>query len=353
MSNLGYDNNIFSTNVDRVSDVTGTLSPQLDLIFRPGERSLIQAVQRLDRTFFVSTSSQNTTGALSSLKVEFFANRFRLHGVGSYETVRERPVQRTDLRPRRTDLRAQAGATFEPHGRFSADLSGFVYDTSFRDDETDPDDSFRVEMDRRETGGSLGLTYRVLRKTWLTGLFQTSQADFDQPDNPRNSRWSRALAGFRFDPTASVAGFVRAGVLLISPDSAAHPDFDDLVYDSQLRYRIGYSLLLGLTSSRDVQFALYENNLWFIRSSYGISGSWYMTSRLALVASAGLSFSRFPETSIERRRDRDRLASIGVLRLFGHSMQAVLQYTDFRRNSTVDVFDFDESTVTASFVYVF
>ncbi len=353
LRNAGYDSNIFSVDAERVSDYSATFSPRLDLLLRPGPRSVITAAQEIDRTAHLHTSSQNTSGSLTSLRGDLFLAHTRLHGAASYDSARVRPVDRLDLRPRQIDLHVESGATFERSERVRIALTGVIDDFSFREDRDDTGVSFRDTLERREVGGTLDFSYRSFRKTWLTATAERVRADFDQLENPRNSDRTQLMAGVRIDPSATVSGRLLAGVLRLSPERRTDPRFDGGVFDASLNVRFGDSFTLGATANRDLQFTIFADNSWLVRHTVAVSGVWHMAPRLGLEFGTERASSRYPEQTLVSRHDRDRTVYAGLLRPIGERMQATLRYTNFERGSTLDEFDLEISRFTGSFSYVF
>lgn len=123
LSNLGYDDNILFRTAAKIGDYTATVSPEAEGLLLFGRRAFLTFTERLSHTVYLENGDQN-----------FTENRFRsrvtlpLRSVGLFADVtiddlKERPIDREDVRAERSDRGISAGLILRPGWRTEIEIA--------------------------------------------------------------------------------------------------------------------------------------------------------------------------------------------------------------------------------------
>lgn len=368
VGNVGYDDNIFyrTGSQPKEGDYTATVSPKLEGLLLFGSRGFLTFQEELDYVAFLRTSRLNYFNQRGSARLTLPFRRMGVFFEGGLHRHRDRPTSELDFRPARRELRAGVGFVFEIGPRTDLEIAR----TRSRWRNRDPD--FRTclapgvplascpaeevadigdLLDRVESGERIRARWRFAGQSRLT--FEASRLDivFDNrevgtsPAFGRDSRQRRWLPGLAFGERGRVSGVVKAGRARFDAVTAGRPDFAGWIAEGELAFKLGSGTIARVGGKRDVGFAVYEANQYFLLGSAEAHLVHYFGRMLG--AEAGWSRGRlsFPgSSSPAQRKDLVRRADLAVRfrvrqRPDGRRVEYRLSMTRFDRDSTLDFLD--------------
>ena len=181
---------------------------------------------------------------------------------------------------------------------------------------------------------------------------------FDDIDLGRNARGWRYLPGISLDHTAFIQGKLRLGVLDFQPHTSGRTGYDGTVGDAALSKGFGRRMRMTLSAERDVVFAIFGDNLYFVSKSTGLEASTAVSNRFRIEVGGSLRRNKFPVPVVSgdftgRRRDEIRSVRIGgSYQLTGAPRVGLsLQYREL--DSNFEDANWDEFRVLGNATYTF
>ena len=344
LSNLGYEDNVFCrsngelSTRPRVGDTTITLSPRLEGVLLLGSYAFTTFTERLDYTAYQHQSQLNYFNQFGSLRTTFPFRRMGLFVEGDFNRTKDRPLDQQDIRNQQTERRLGAGFVFLAGWRTEVEIENVASGWSNRD----PDGgSLADRLDRKERGNRARLGYLAFGRTKLTIETSRKTITFDDPSLNRNSRERRLLPGIEFTKGGRLTGVLRAGRARLTFDSGTAPDYSGTIGEASLAYRIGGGTTLRVGGRRQVAFAVYEANQYYLDSATEVSVVHYINRVFGLEAGGSWGTLAFSDGV---RRDRITRYDGGVrVRLaenaLGRRVEYTLKFAQTRRDSTIPGLD--------------
>jgi len=328
VTNFGWDDNIFASNANKVGDFTATLAPQLDGLVLLGSRAFLEFRESLEYTLYFDNDVQNFLNQRGSARVTLPFTRFGVFGDVALNQVRERPVDREDIRPKRNEDLLGFGAILELGWRteIEASISGVQFDYS------DPDfPDIGARLDRKETRQTISAGYRVRGRTRITLDAAFKEIDFDRAVERNSDEWN-LLGGLEFGEGGPLTGTARVGWAKIDAKDPVLSDLSELIGDVELVYRLNSRTSVQLTGRRAPGFAIFQNQTYFLDTSYSLRGIRYLNRLIGVEAAlrtGSLSFpaDRLGTSEIARRDDVEGFDAGVRLRLAQNSLGRRIEYS--------------------------
>lgn len=364
--NLGYDDNIFASNVTKVGDYTGTIAPRINGLVLFGHRTFLTFLGQAEYTAYLENSDQNYFNLRSSGRFMVPFSRFGLFAAVKFDQVEERPVDREDIRPRRKEQGRTLGAIFELGWRTEIELSQTVTDWRY----SDPDFALKGQsiaeiLDRDEVRRALAASYRVLGRTRLTLDLETADIDFDEPFisgqivSDKDTKERSGLVGLRFGEGGILGGTVRVGWTEIDILDPGLKDFSGAVGDAELVYRMTSRTRLEFEGERITDFAVYRDQTYLVNTNGRLRAIRSLNRIVALEADIFSGELEFPGSTVAVPRKDDLFGYGGGVRLrlaensMGRRVEYRVRLTRFERKSNLPGLDRSQTRVAIDAVLGF
>ena len=346
---IGYDSNIFAASGQPPEgDFAIRLSPRIEGVVLFGRTAFLTFKERVDYTAYQHHHDINYYENLGSARVTFPLRRFGLYADYGLNRLKDLPLSEVDSRPIRKEVRTGAGVILELGWRTSAEIGLLRSDWSV----TDPDSTSTGPLqDRVEEGRQVRVRYRLTGATRLTLDATNRSVTFDDPTLLRDADERAVLPGLEVGVGGPLSGSLRVGPSRLDATTGGQPDYSGLVGDARIAWRISSASTLRLEEKREVGFAIYQNNPYYLRTSSEARFVHYLNRVFGLEAAVGRGRLSFPQSLDAQERD-DRLEryDAGVrIRLLENDLGRRVEYTvaltNQRRDSTVDTYDQSRTVV--------
>ena len=213
LTNLGVDTNVFNQVDNPKSDFTLTIEPHVDVWLPFVRRAMLSAYATPGVTWYQTFSSERSFDPEVGGRFEVYFNRLTLFADASYLNTRQRPNFEIDVRARRREDTAEAGAEirvfrklyFEVAGhqlRRRFDAAAFFDGTNLRD---------VLNRDERSASGAVRWRYSALTTFVVKGeaIRDRFELSPERDSNSTRERWVRSSDRGRCSrvrPTSASAG---------------------------------------------------------------------------------------------------------------------------------------------------
>jgi hypothetical protein len=354
ISNVGYDDNIFASNTNKVGDYTATLSPKLDGLVLFGHRAFLTFTEQLGYTIYKDNSDQNYTDQRASARATFPLRRKGFYVEGLFNRLKERPIDQQDIRADRDENGLGVGLILAPGWRTEIEIGHAFKTWSYFDEDADPDALVTIgdSLDRREDRNTLEVRYRVLGRTRLTMNAHVDTIEFDNAiASGRDSRGWGVIPGVDFGEGGALSGSVRVGWTEINADSPTQKDFDDVVGRAELAYRPRSRIHLRLDALREPGFTVSSDSIFYLDTTVRLRAVYYLTRILGIESGGSRGKLEFPGASGAFQREDDvNTYEVGLrFRLaensLGRRIEYSLRFQRYRRDSNDDRQDRSRSAI--------
>ena len=271
LKQFGIDNNVFNQADDAKSDFTVDVAPGLNVALPVAHRALVQMTGTADLVYFAHYSSERSVDPFLKTRAESYLQRVMVYGEASVNSSRQRPNFEIDVRSRRTDTDARAGAQLRVTPKFSVDVAGYRDTTAYDAGAFAEGADFHTTLNHSSSGVVVTPRYELTPYTTITTRVDLFRNDFPFDGN-RGSDNVKILPGVEFNPRALVAGRAAVGYRRLTPASPTLlPAFAGLVADVGLSYRLLSATKLDVTFNRDLQYSLELLQPYFVDNSVGAS----------------------------------------------------------------------------------
>ena len=352
VSNLGFDDNVFFSNRDeeKQGDYRITLSPRLEGLLLFGDRAFLVFDEKLDYTLYQEFNDQNFLNQSFTTRITLPLERIGFFvDLGTFRR-KDRPNSELDTRLDRQENQVGAGIIVKLGWRTFAEIGRTYSDSS----QSDPDISSVGDLlDRVERGNRARVQYRLMGQTRLTLQAAVKKITFDNPDVQRDSRETSLLPGVKFGEGARLSGSVELGVARIDLRDPLKRDFSELVGGGNLAYRLGTDTTLRLEGRREVGYAVFQQNNFFLDRSVSTRVIHFLNRVLGFEVGGQRGKLTFPQAEATgERTDRITQYDLGVrVRLsenaLGKRVEYTLRWRRYRRDSNgpFDFLDQNRSTI--------
>ena len=351
ITNLGYDDNVFfaSGNQPRQGDYRVTVSPSLDGLVLFGDRAFLTFQEKLAYTFYRKFNEQNFQDQSFTTRTTFPLGRMGFFAELDLARGKYRPSSELDTRLDRRENRVGLGIILELGWRTFAEIERTRTDLEHSDPDIASVDNL---LDRVEHGNELRLEYRLAGRTRLTLEAAINKITFDDPTAGRDSREKSLLPGVRFGEGGRLSGSMALGVTRIDLRDPQERDFSGLVGEAQLAYRLGRGTTLQLGGKREVDFAVFQQNNFFLDRSASTRVIHFFGRVLGFEVGGRRGKLTFPESgAVVERVDLITEYDLGIrVRLLENALGKRVEYTlkwqHYRRDSNPPFDNLDQSRST-------
>ena len=309
LRDVGPDNNVFNEATNPKSDFTATLSPKLDVLFRPGPVHLTFTTNT-DYVYYQKYTSERGSNIGSSLRADFDFGAFQPFAVASHANTRDRLNREIDARARHHDSAYGGGLRLQLFESVSATVGARTSTTSF-----DPDAEFRGESlqttlnsttDAIDAGGAVALT--PLTSLQLTVTRERSRFEFT-PE--RNSQSLRIMPSLSFSPLAVLSGTAAFGYRRFTGHSPLVPDYSGFVAAVTLASTLRERHHIETTFNRDLTYSYEESASEYIDTGVTVGWTWQLAGPLDTRLTAGRSRLHYRSPELTSSNDDDTANTYG------------------------------------------
>jgi hypothetical protein len=326
VSNLGKDDNVFFATgpEEPKSDYRVTVGGGLDGLVLFGDRAFLTFDERLSYTLYDKYGSATTTTDSNGNPIkrpsQDFHNQvltsrvtFPFSGWGVFADLdfiqtEIRPSSEFDSRVKQQVERAGAGFIVELGWRSYAEFERSRSDWSY--DEHDRPGT-AAKLDRNEQSSALRVNYRLTGMTRLTLETELVEYSFDK-DILRDSTQLQILPGFTFGEDSRLSGALGIGYSQFDMRDPRLDDFDSTIGAGSFRYRLGSGTTLRLDGGREVGFAVFELNTFYLNRFAEARATHYFNSIIGGTAAYYYGKLSYPQED-GARIDTNTEYELGVL----------------------------------------
>ena len=360
MKDVGYDDNIRFEAQTQEGDVTATAGAGIDALLRAGERGAFRFFSEADYVAFQQNTDLNHWNAMARARGILLLDRMALSLEDNYVSLEERPSSEIDERIRRNNNALTAGLRTFSKGRLG--FKSYLREEKIEYFPPDPSlNDVGDQLNRLETTLSVVGELRLLPKTTFTLEGAVQRATFDNEAVLRDTRKRAILPGFRFDKSAAVQGDLRAGPLVLTALDRVDSDWRGMVGDGHLTARAGRSARLKGIFSRNVEFSILGDNLYYVGTLWSAAYEQFFSRRLSGEILYGRGLNHYPKevpggedpTTLLIRDDRMITYEASVYYRANPDMTLVLSAYHVTRDSTDDFYDRTRNFYTFGTTYAF
>lgn len=312
---LGYDNNVFSTETAEVDDFS--LAPQIGVqtFYRPGSRWVWENRLAYDYLYYVD---------LDNLRGSEYSGETRLYGMfkrayvdfgAKYQEDRQR--LNSEIKDRITSQRMNLDVnySYQPSARTMIAFNGRMGDLDY--DETEETQIFR-ELEREETRLSLRYHYRMKKSLWPFIEVERLDFDFKSLGNIRDdTTFDGMFLGVRTEKTRRLSLEGKAGITSMDfqdvpfesfnedgelvPDPTNMIDMDDDVFSMELffRYKLSRRHYLQGSVLNAPLFSIAPGYTYFISGKQSLEFSWETRRKIRMGPEVVLGTNDYKKTYSE------------------------------------------------------
>ena len=350
LTNLGYDNNIYyRTDIPPVGDYTATVSGKVDGVVLFGRFAFLTFLERIDYTGYVQNTDQNYWNQFGSGRLTVPFRKLGFYGDFALNDYKDRPYDKLDSRTDVHETRAGGGIILKLGFRTDAELG--VFRTSWT--HTDPNDpTVGQSLDRTERGTRTQWRYLVFGRTRLTLETSTRDITFENPATGRNAVQRLILPGVDFGTGGRLSGSAKLGWGRLDPERADVPDYSGTIGEIKLAYRLGGGTTVLASGKRDVNFAIFDQDVYYLGRSYDLRAIHYFGRVWGVEAGGSRSRLDFPVTvdRVDRYRQVDAALRLRLMENdLGRRVEYTFRITRWSLDSTPAYDHLDQSRTVVGF----
>lgn len=306
---IGRDNNVFNEPTDPKSDFVATVSPKLDVYFRPGPLRLTYTTTS-DYVYYQTYTTERGTNLGLALRAEVQLGPFHPFVTTGHGNSRERLNREIDARARHHDTSYGGGVDvtlFEGvTGSVAARYSELQFDpgTQFRGQ--DLETALNSKTEALDAGGAVAIT--PLTTVRVTYTSERTRFAFT-PD--RNSESYRVVPTVTFSPLAFLNGTAAFGYRHFTGHSHDVPDYSGLVSTVTLGSTVFGRYRLDGTISRDLSYSYDETAPEYLETAFTVGVTWQIAGPVDLHVNAGRSRLHYRSPNLTAATDDDTARTYG------------------------------------------
>lgn len=320
---LGYDNNVFSTQENEIRDAS--LSPELGIAayYRPTGNWIWENRATYDYLYYFD---------LDNLRGSEYGGETRLHGLFkraymdtgiSFQRDRQRLTSEIDERVYSERIKSDFNIAFEPGPRSQLNLSASL--NTLRYDESES--ALFARLDRDELGMSFRYHYRMHEKVWPFFEVSRHNFDFELPGTPTDdSSFTGAFVGLRSERRQRMTLDFKVGIQqldfqtqpalvegdegpVLDPNQTVDMDDDVLALEGFIRYRITRRHYVEASALNTPLFSISPFYSYFLSSKLAVEVGietqrhWRMGPEIVLGSNKYQPANQIPPPSPERQDD--------------------------------------------------
>jgi hypothetical protein len=374
LENFGYDDNIFlastSSGVPQEGDWILRVAPSLRAQTTFGKNVALTFRDKATGEVFFSFSELNHLDNEIEGQLDILLGPLLLTTRGRYASQEWRPNSEVTSRVKQRDALVAQGARLflgprtDLFGEYSQSKylyedPGTLYGIDDDFDGTLEYVSIGVVLDRTQTRLRGELGWRATSATRMFLRAEKTDADFE--DRTRDSEDRRFALGFEFSPTSRLSGRLLVGLARLTEASEERnlEPYEGPIAETELVYRPTGASRIKLRWDRQLYFSTFENNLYYVSITKGLSVDWYFGTAWGLQGSYALTDADYPETGILpgeigiKRSDQITEWYAGVLYRTRSGIEFGLRYGHRVRESNYPGIDDDQRYLTTTGSYAF
>jgi len=315
ITNAGYDSNVYyGSSAEPIKDYTITVGPALDICVPVRKKLAFTAYVSPQYVYYQKTARERTWNYYGRADVNFLFSRIFIRAGAGYSDARERWNTEIDIRPRRKQETVFGEVLWQMLNKTSLGLSysraGYDYENLFFEQF-----NIRERLNHEEEYFDLITYYEVTSRVRLFVDYERGNFDFDNPENPRDSKSDGVYAGFEFSPFDRVRGRVELGYKRFNAVSTGWQGFEGLVGDGNVSVRLLRFLSVRGSYRKDVHFSLWYDNAYFLENQGSAGASVYLFKKWRLDYDYSLGRNAYPGSvlsSSSKREDIYVIHSVGL-----------------------------------------
>jgi len=306
---IGRDNNVFNESTDPKSDFVATISPKLDIYFRPGPLRLTYTTTS-DYVYYQTYKSERGTNLGTSLRAELQLGAFHPFVSTGRGNTRERLNREIDVRARHHDTTYAGGLDVQLFEGVTASVgarhSQLAFESGAEFRGQDLETALNSTTDAIDAGGGVALT--PLTTVRVTYTRERSRFVFT-PD--RNSVSYRVVPSVTFSPLAFLNGSAAFGYRHFTGHSPDVPDYSGFVSTVTLGSTVLGRYRLDGTVSRDLSYSYDETTPEYLETAFTAGLTWQIAGPVDLHVTAGRSRLHYRSPRVTAATDDDTARTYG------------------------------------------
>ncbi len=382
VKDLGYDDNLrLNREGNQTGDYSITIGPGARAVVPFGRLSALALWNELDYVAYATQTDLNTVNGEFRGKLHFYLRDVIVFADGKYRSYRERPDDEIDFRMRHNTGNARAGITWRPNTRGRID----VYRENIREnyssssepiipDEFDGDlaaeaGERRAEaLDREEDYLWVDTRLKIRPRTSLLFDVQKGGIDFDEDGTNRDSSVRSTTAGFEFDPSGPLRGYIRGGVKHVEPDDSTLEGYSGPIGRAQVYWKALDRALVKLLYKRDIVSTVLGDNLLYLSDGVGLGYEHFFTRRISVELARSITDNSYPTElsdlsscsdsgsgivcDAKLREDQILTDTVTFRYVMRPGVKIGLAFRHWDRNSNFDLEDVTRNTIYTTLEYV-
>lgn len=269
LRNIGVDTNVYNDVDQPTKDFVVTIVPAFVATVGPPRASL-SLRSETPFVYFATQASERSINEDLTLSAQGTFGRFTPFGEFGYLNTRERVSFEVDARARRVEHRGTAGVRVALTPKLLAEVRGEFWKSAFESGTVFDDHGLAAELNRESHTFTGGINYRLTPLTAISVFSDVSNIRFTEASF-RDTDSNKTLVGVELNPRALISGSARVGYQRFRPRDATLPDFNGVVGDAGVSYRLGPSTSIGFTFNRTPEFSYFVLEPYYVRDGYGLS----------------------------------------------------------------------------------
>ena len=340
-----FDDNIHLSDIDEDADVIFTETPALTAEVEVGDHRF-EGGYGMEIVNFVKDEEENAINHLAHLMGEFNFKDLQITVEDSFEKSTSRLFSETSARDELIINSVDVMARYDrPHW---AAETGWTHNTI---DHRTPE--FNNNDYNEDILALLG-GYKILPKTLLLAELDLGTVYYDNNASNADQDYWQILGGIRGDLTSDITVTMKGGFqnreLGDVPGQGPQTDFDGMVADADVVYRLTDSDIFRGGYVRTVKTSTFQNNSWYRQDKIYVSYRKRFLQKWYLTPQTSWQLNDYPEgstigTVTKKRDDHFWQAGASLRYKIREWLWTGVSYNFRLRNSDFDVLDYDSNRV--------
>jgi hypothetical protein len=260
----GKDSNVFDDNEHPKEDYTFTLASRALVVTKLGANELMFSTGS-DYVWFHQYDQERSSNAISSLRFNLSASRFKPFLGAERLRTRARPSAEIELRARRLERSAIVGSNFNLTDRTAITMSATASDSTYEKGERFRGVDLKDSLDHQDRSYTGGVRYAVTPLTTmvLTGTYGESIF----PGHLRDAKIYTIAPAFEFSPDAGLRGRAMAGIQQFKPDDPAFAPFTGLTFSAGVNWTLWGRTGFDVQAQRNVNYSYKDTEPYYLLTS--------------------------------------------------------------------------------------
>ncbi|MFC1709244.1 outer membrane beta-barrel protein [Candidatus Omnitrophota bacterium] len=348
-----YDDNIFSRDIDRESDLITTISPGFELAPKLGDHKL-SIGYRGDYHYFWNHSSEDSLNHTNDINLELFFSKFRVELDNRFRHFSDAAGQEDVNRIPRTQDHANAKFIFE-FNKLDLTLGYLFQYENYRSDRSIG--AFLgapltyQDLDRLEHTGEVETAWKLWPKTAL--LFATRFGGIlHRTGGKSDSDYFDILTGIRGEPSAKSTAEFKIGYRNQSYEDSIN-SFQSLIAFGSLIENLTYRDVLRFDFMRTSYDTIYQGNAYYEVSFFGVQFEHGFTDRFSGNVALSYQLDSYPVETTDIGQTKNRAddiwkAGCSLKHKTPKGFTAELSYEFLTRDSNFSQYDYKNNRLFLS-----